>query len=240
MPDLQFIHGCSHEIDQAYASTDTFNLVRGFGPSDVILSGAVVTKINSVSTSLQTPPVLGIDYDRYLHNQIIWLSANAPAVGSPYTVTATYVLQTSTRLAQEDCPRCQGRGWYMDLINQDAGTAEWAAGTDLATQNFIRFFLMVKGSYSSQPTAGTNAQALISQAPSSLAQQQNAIIAAIKDAEQQTKVYLATYPQRLPPEQQLQQVEILSASYDAQESAWSVSVRLRMATGQAVQVGLAL
>lgn len=74
-------------------------------------------------------------YQAYLHNRINW-NVEAPLT---YEVTAIVRFQEDYKRVYEvgDCPICQGRGWFVDVLNAN-GRFHKDKGIDLIVQKVIK------------------------------------------------------------------------------------------------------
>lgn len=83
-------------------------------------------------------PVLKEYYETYLHNRIKW------NVEPPLTyIVAAYVLFSNKPVetfSLIECPRCQGNGWFVDILNSKGSFSE-SEGIMKITQNVIKDLL---------------------------------------------------------------------------------------------------
>lgn len=98
-------------------------------------------------------PIPARFYETYLHNRIRWL------VRPPqYFYVRMKVKYTNVRYDYYDdntCPRCEGRGWYVDIFDNDAQFRR-ATSIDHILQDVLRMLLTKTGSSILDVTAGSD------------------------------------------------------------------------------------
>jgi hypothetical protein len=82
-------------------------------------------------------------YEPYLHNRIKW-NVNPPI---KYLVKGKVLFHGGNKKTypMNECPRCQGNGWFVDILNQD-GKFEESSGLSKIAQTIIKDFLTKLGS----------------------------------------------------------------------------------------------
>lgn len=77
-------------------------------------------------------------FDPFLHNRIKW-NVKPP---TKYLVKAKILYSTAKQKTYtlQECPRCQGKGWFVDILNQK-GKFEFASGINKVVQRVIKDLL---------------------------------------------------------------------------------------------------
>lgn len=88
-------------------------------------------------------PIPETMYRSFLHNRIEFLVY--PPVSFRVKMRVRYTDLQDNYYEPESCPRCGGRGWYIDLLDED-GEFGAAVGGEHVIQDFVKILLMRVGS----------------------------------------------------------------------------------------------
>lgn len=119
-------------------------------------------------------------YEAYLHNRIKW------SVRPPSRYRVKVLMRPTETLYREyvldDCPRCQGKGWYTDILNND-GEFSYARGPHRIAQDVVKMLLTKLGSSVIDTTHGTtiHSQALSSKGEVEMFNDIRLIVSGVED-----------------------------------------------------------
>ncbi|MDF2841752.1 MAG: hypothetical protein K0R00_178 [Herbinix sp.] len=121
---------------------------------DEILSGATLQQIYSVYTIIDEDALnyhfyyKDADYNVINSKYIRWTGTNKPVPGTTYCVECYYIQPDIAEYESDDCPRCLGNGWYVDLMPQSETNITTITGSNKIVQDFIKmiFTYQVEGS----------------------------------------------------------------------------------------------
>lgn len=135
--------------DQNYEDVDAQD---GYFDDDTSLTVDYRNYFTLVNGAYQALPLPRSFYSPYLHNRIRW-NVKPP---NAYVVTAKVVFSASETVVynRNDCPRCQGQSWYVDLVNTTHRFVE-AAGIEFVAQRIIKDLFTEFGSNTFDATYGT-------------------------------------------------------------------------------------
>jgi hypothetical protein len=105
--------------------------------------------VNGVLTPIALPAAF---YGAYLHNRIRWNVQ--PPLQYLATLRAVPTQYATKEYARVDCPRCQGKSWFVDILDQN-GQMTVATGIDKVAQRFIKDLVTKMGSNRLDTTYGT-------------------------------------------------------------------------------------
>lgn len=140
----QIVHICDHIIETHEAKCTTLKVVRGSGSEvDRFPPGASVKKIFSVyrvdnAETLENTFYQPIIEYSLINNSVKWGSGTGPDTGTEYCVDVYLVQSRIEEYISEDCPRCNGNGWYADLMAQSEKNIDRLAGISKIVQDFIK------------------------------------------------------------------------------------------------------
>lgn len=95
------------------------------------------------------PPTM---YRSFLHNRIEFLVY--PPTSFRVKMRVRYTDARATIYDAKSCPRCSGRGWYIDLLDEQ-GEFVQAFGSEHVLQDFVKILLMRVGSSALDRTNGS-------------------------------------------------------------------------------------
>lgn len=90
----------------------------------------------------------GVDYEQKVSDDIIeWINPlNNPKPGEQYYITASYVKTVVEKSDTENCDRCDGNGWYVDILGGGEISIPVINGESKLTQDFIKVLFTEKNS----------------------------------------------------------------------------------------------
>lgn len=97
-------------------------------------------------------------YRSFLHNRIQFLVY--PPERFMVKMRVRYGDARQTYYSENDCPRCDGRGWYIDLVNED-GQFLIAQGSEHVVQDFLKELLSEAGSSMLDREAGSRLHTVV-------------------------------------------------------------------------------
>lgn len=141
---LRLIRLCDHKINEVDRKYITKTITRSSeSPSDII-DNSGIESIDSVFVNEREYTIIyeqGIDFKRYTHNKIIWISPDRPQEGTEYEIS--YIsnnFQVNT-YDPENCPRCSGMGWYASVIDSANRRSSYVTGVEKLSQDIIKMIL---------------------------------------------------------------------------------------------------
>ncbi len=179
---------------------------------------------------------LGIDYEQKVSNDIIeWINpSNNPSPGEKYYVTASYIKTVIEKSDATNCNRCNGNGWYVDVLGGGEKSISVVSGEEKLTQDFIKVLFTEKGTdgfgSSIKDVLGSNVYnevelgLQVSEAISDCANQ-------IKEAQKQQLD--GGVP--LPLEEALDNIEIVQILFVREESTCYISLKIMNEAGSAIK-----
>lgn len=164
------------------------------------------------SVSEPIPPAL---YRQFLHNRIEFLA------GPPKSFFATFKIRyrpepNATHVPAE-CPRCGGRGWFIDLVDE-RGDYHQADGAHHVVQDFIRILLTDKGDSRLDTDAGSRLRTIMGRAltPDALEVEVAAMVS--EATEQYLRAQADTDTSDYAPEEVLYQVTLAGITQDPDDA----------------------
>ena len=239
---LAIVHICNHVIDYTRNIPTANKVLRvqfdhSYVPFDVVCSdGEYLADIYNVYTEDErgiTYYYENIDFTRYTNDKITWKTPSAtvknPTPGQTYIVDAINVKREIIKYSQEDCPRCNGNGWYVDLTNGNSMVK--ATGPDKIIQDFTKLML-------TQKEDGKDLFSMVGKETNSSNGNVEDIVAFIKSCEE---AYLSNQFQMsstLGARETLSRVVISSVEYDRSDLAYYISITLLLASGENADINL--
>lgn len=170
-------------------------------------------------------------------NTIEWLNDfNRPIVGDDVKIAFSHSLTKHIQFESEQCPRCNGKGWYVALFGRNFSTAS-ATGASKLVQDYVK--ILLTGNVMSY---GTRIKDIIGRVD-----EPNLIISdiseAIIDAEDQCKKFqldAASTGAEIPDSEKLRKVEIAEISHIPEETSYYVDVILTNMSNEKTNIVLKL
>lgn len=192
--------------------------------------------INSINEVKQGDIIYSanLDYELFTHNKIRWIGKSKPSVGTVYTVDYNKLTRQSTAYLIDNCPKCNGNGWYIDIIENNNFSN--VAGVDKMTQDFMKVLLSKK-----KGNVGTDMVTLSGREFYGTDEVETRILTAIKEAEDQYKlmqVELLSSGTPLPNDEKLYRININNIEYDDITLKAMVSITLYNYENQKTELNL--
>lgn len=137
----KIVHACNHMIVSKVRQYSCINMVRGDSPNmhDSMPRNIKIIRIDKIKSKEGKIFKKGYHYNQSISQDIIeWTSKDGvPAYNENYVVCAAYVYISSSKYSVNDCPRCNGNGWYVSLTDSD-GQMGFVEGAQKLVQDFVK------------------------------------------------------------------------------------------------------
>jgi hypothetical protein len=239
----KIVYICDHSVIALTKDVLNESILKSNSDIDTIINGdGSIESIYAAYTLLPDDSMVsyyeGTDFIIYEKKSIEWISANRPAVSDYFDIEYTKSLLTITQYSDEDCPKCTGNGWYVDLFADNGNFAKKISGTGALVQNFMKILLTAKSAdYGSTlgeiPGSDMSNQDILS----------SEIISIVLDCEstfkqvQSTDIYAGTL---LAPEEKLKSATVTSVEFDTDVGAVYLSITLISEANTTADINLIL
>ena len=134
----RILYKCNHIIDRKELKYGCIELTRNSeNYPDSPSNNIKILRVDRVyKDDIEYTPEL--DYTQKLStNTIEWNNvSNAPNVGDKYVVQCLYTLITTSKHDADDCPRCFGNAWFINILND--GKIETYTGINKLVQDVVK------------------------------------------------------------------------------------------------------
>lgn len=212
MPSLKVLHDCSHTIITTHEQ-ERYKIITASGSDiDRIMSEHPVKKLLGVVQS-GIDYTINVDVIKVGRDAIRWLSFNRPDQGE--NVTVFFVEQTSTTTAYslQECPRCNGRGWYVSVKNENE-EMEKVSGLESLTQEYIKLLLTYMGENRLDLTYGSELLMLPSENLIRSEDVVDRVRIILKESELKLREIQTSKLRLIPEDEQLKKIEIKDVVYN--------------------------
>jgi len=149
--DLRLIRVCDHITVFTYEIISPSTLVTRSAISNIdYISNDNIKRIVSVSYIDENCDIIiyinDVDYILYSADKIKWISEHKPSDNLQYMVSYIYDNNTTTEHELEDCPKCNGVGWYAKSISEVTNNLDNTDGIYKLVQDVIKILLTDKDS----------------------------------------------------------------------------------------------
>ena len=212
MPSLKVLHDCSHTIITTHEQ-ERYKIITASGSDiDRIMSEHPVKKLLGVVQG-SIDYTINVDVIKVGRDAIRWLSFNRPGQGE--NVTVFFVEQTSTTTAYslQECPRCNGRGWYVSVKNENE-EMEKVSGLESLTQEYIKLLLTYMGENRLDLTYGSELLMLPSENLIRSEDVVDRVRIILKESELKLREIQTSKLRLIPEDEQLKKIEIKDVVYN--------------------------
>lgn len=145
----KIIFSCDHVIVNKAKCYGKILMTRDSsgGFPDKVASNISIVRIDQITNKAgDVEYSYGIDYEQKVSSDIIeWInSINNPAPGEEYYITASYVKTSIEKFDATSCDRCNGNGWYVDILGGGEISIPVVSGQDKLIQDFIKVLFSEK------------------------------------------------------------------------------------------------
>lgn len=135
----KIIHSCNHLIISNTRKYGDIQMIRSANIYDIIPKNIKINRIDSIRLSDDKIYKRGYHYSQSISKDIIeWMNlSEVPRTGEAYTISAAYVYTSSNKYTIDDCPRCNGNGWYSSITDSQ-GQMSFVSGAQKLVQEFIK------------------------------------------------------------------------------------------------------
>lgn len=135
----KIIHPCNHLIVQKTRKYGDIQMVKSNNLYDNIPRNIKINRIDKVKSLDGKIYKKGHHYTQSISQDIIeWInSEGVPLEGENYIVSASYIYTSSTKYPVNECPRCNGNGWYSSITDSE-GQMSFVSGAQKLIQDFIK------------------------------------------------------------------------------------------------------
>ncbi len=233
----KILHICDHNIIQnIFDNNKEVTITRSDKYDfDVVDSEGIIYKINKIVQG-ENIFIKDIDYEIFTHNRIRWIGIIKPKPLTQYKVYYDTISRTTRRFDPYDCPRCQGNGWYVSMLDNNPDNFLKANGAMKLVQDYVKLLLTIKNN-----NLGTNLLTLTTGEmydPQLIA---NEIAISIRDAEEQHKLLqlqMLETDTPLSDDERLYKVEIVSIDFDEANTGFIVELKLYNYNGDFSNINL--
>lgn len=241
----QIVHVCNHVIETHENKLETIELVRGnLNSIDELPFGIVLQKIYSVYTIINSE---NLDYHFYYKNTdykvngtsaIEWISNNKPTSGATYYMECYYILPDISEYEQEDCPRCLGNGWYVDLMPQSETSINELTGASKIVQDFIKIVFTYRFEGESYGTTIVDYVGQTNTDPEQTCSEIASLLSLAGEKYKELQMTSVLDGNLLSDDEILEQMTIESIEYDEEDNGIYAIVSLYSRSGIQTQVGI--
>lgn len=235
---FRILHACDHLVVTKTPRIVSEQLATRASDVDFdVISSQLVSGILRVWDEGRTY-MTGIDYEQFTHNKLRWTSINVPPAGREYFVDMEVVDGDARQFALEDCPRCGGNGWYIDIVDNSTNRMMKSYEENKLIQDFLKILLTKKSA-----GYGTDLLDIPGREMRSVDDTRSQIVSAVQDAERQLKAIqlsLVASEVELPPEEKLYRIDINSLEFDEDSSHFFITLTAYNYRGVAVDLNLSL
>jgi hypothetical protein len=179
----------------------------------------------------------GTHYNQTVSTNILeWITsaANIPQPGEHYFMQCLYIKIDVNKYIPEECPRCGGNGWYVNIIDTAGSSIQIVDGSSKLAQDFIKIL------YTDKNTSGygTSIRDVIGMPiydPKSIYSE---IVSSIKDCEEQIKKSqkeASINGINISEEEILSSITVNTIQYVKDQATFYVSVSLINVLGTAIK-----
>lgn len=149
----KIIFGCDHVIIDKKKCYGKILMTRDLsgGFPDKVASNISIVRIDQITDVTENIEYsYGVDYEQKVSNDIIeWINPlNNPAPGEKYYIVASYIKTSIEKQDTSTCDRCDGNGWYVDILGGGDISIPSIKGEDKLIQDFIKILFTEKDSNS--------------------------------------------------------------------------------------------
>lgn len=227
----KIVYICDHSIISLEREVINKPILKHSSAIDTIITDTEEGSIESIYTvhiilpdDSITSYYEGTDFTIYDKKKIEWISLNRPATSEYFNIEYTKVLLSITQYEAEDCPRCSGNGWYIELFSNKENLTKKISGTGSLVQNFIKILLTNKSE-----NYGSSIDEVIGLDMSNQEMLSSQVISIILDCEsafkqvQLTDIYAGTL---LAADEKLKSATVTSIEFDSDVGAIYLSILL--------------
>ena len=147
----KLIFSCDHIIVNKVKCYGQILMTRDIsgGFPDKVAPNISIIRIDQITDITGTNEYsYGIDYEQKVSDDIIeWINPlNNPKPGEQYCIIASYVKTVVEKSDANNCNRCDGNGWYVDIFGGGEANIPTVSGEDKLTQDFIKVLFTEKDS----------------------------------------------------------------------------------------------
>jgi hypothetical protein len=235
---LKVLHLCDHVVKEEKFEDIQKSISRNTEGGD----DKITTKeIESVKFVLFNDSYLFDGYHLKAKNQTVeWIGDDSivPQPGETYSIYYTEKESTNRGFPELSCPKCSGKGWYVDSITPENEALSKATGVDKLVQDFIKTLLTNSLHYD----YGTNLVSLIGKVHSK-EDVSSKIKMAIREAEEiikRSQYELSLENTELTDEETLRLVSIDDIYVNQSGDGYYVKITLYTKKNLSVSIGLDL
>lgn len=219
---------CNHIIDDSVIKYGNIDMVRrADNYPDVPPASIKMLRVDRVFDS-RKEYTLNYHYNQKTSPNIIeWNPlTDIPSNEASYTVQCLYSQVSAEKFDIEDCPRCAGNGWYLNLFDNNVQMVE---GSEKLMQDTIKvLFTERKGTY------GSNLKDILSQTTYNETELDINISTAIESCEEQIKQQQSEELSNgctLTPEETLLKIELANILFVRKECCCYITINVVNALG---------
>lgn len=147
----KIIFNCDHIIVDKIKSYGKILMTRDLsgGFPDKTSANISIIRIDEITDINNTRQyTYGVDYEQKVSSDIIeWINpSNNPKPGEDYYITASYTKTVIDKSTADDCNRCGGNGWYVDIFAGEEGSIPLINEEEKLMQDFIKVLFTEKDS----------------------------------------------------------------------------------------------
>lgn len=135
----RILYKCNHIIDSKELKYGKIELIRNTkNYPDSPTSNIKILRVDRVYKG-DIEYTLNVHYTQKLSvNTLEWVDGadNTPKVGEKYNIECLYTIVTTAQYDIDDCPRCLGNAWYINIFNE--GKIESYTGINKLVQDVVK------------------------------------------------------------------------------------------------------
>ena len=147
----KIIFNCDHIVTDKIKCYGDLLMTRDIsgGFPDKVAPNISIIRIDQITDTTGTREYsYGVDYEQRVSSDIIeWINPqNNPKPGEQYYITASYLKTGIRKEEASTCDRCDGNGWYVDVLGGGEKNISTVGGESKLVQDFIKVLFTEKGS----------------------------------------------------------------------------------------------
>jgi hypothetical protein len=225
MSEIKVIHTCTHTVTEYFTREQNKEVVRSLTDIDIVPSEYPIKEITGLVHG-ETDYVPDADFQKVGRNMLRWTALNKPETGDRYTVFYTEQASFNRVFDIGECPKCNGRGWYVGLMNDETGKIEKVNGIERLIQDYLKILLTCIGENRLNVLYGSELLKLPSNNLTYSTEVENRIRIILKECESNLRKIQSENLQNLPEDEILQRVDINDISYVHKLRKYVISIRV--------------
>lgn len=241
MIEPKVLYFCDHKIEVGDGDVKLTTIVRSGTSVDIISTTALIYEIESIyDLSNNQQHTYYQDYDFTINDDrrsITWLGTS-PSEGDSYSVEYRHSAESIVQLELEACTKCEGRGWYLSLFENNERIVKSTSGFEKLVQEFIKLLLS-----ENSDGYGSKLHTLLGEAVKNESELSTNVMSIVYDCEVQYKAIQSgsiAHGLNMDNTELLKTVSVLDVSFDPDLYSISLSIKIYNEAGNSAAANLFL